>query len=98
LKQIKNYRIAQKHDLPSNWEKAKNFIPLAGEIIVYLPEHGSDTKIKIGNGILNPNTNKIEGTNINDLPFFGEAPSKSIVWGDFTNNIDPISNLAWGTF
>ena len=41
MKQIKNYRIAQKHDVESNWQKAKNFIPLAGEIIVYLPEGDS---------------------------------------------------------
>lgn len=97
MKLFKNYRIAQKHDVESNWQKAKNFIPLAGEIIVYLPEGDNNhTKIKIGNGVLNPNTNKIEGTNINDLPFFGET--SKLVWGDFTNNTETASNSSWGTF
>ena len=28
-------RIQIKHDIAANWEKAKNFIPLAGELIIY---------------------------------------------------------------
>ena len=28
-------RIVQKHDTKANWEKATNFIPLKGEIILY---------------------------------------------------------------
>ena len=28
-------RVKHKHDIPANWEKAVNFIPLAGEIIIY---------------------------------------------------------------
>lgn len=94
---INNVRYQQKHETEENWQKAINFIPLAGEIIVYLPESDNNrTRIKIGNGVLNPDTNKIEGTNINDLPFFGET-SKSI-WGDFTNNTINSSSMAWGNF
>ena len=85
MKQIKNYRIAQKHDVESNWQKAENFIPLAGEIIVYLPEGGSQTRIKIGDGVLNPETNRIEGTFINDLPFFNE--DQKPIWGNFIDNV-----------
>lgn len=39
-------RIVQKHDTNANWEKATNFIPLKGEIIVY----DDLNKIKIGDG------------------------------------------------
>ena len=28
-------RIAQKHDVEENWNKAENFIPKKGEIIIY---------------------------------------------------------------
>lgn len=41
-----NARVVQKHDTSTNWNKAINFIPLAGEIIVY-DDLG---RIKIGDG------------------------------------------------
>ena len=28
-------RLIQKHDTSANWEKATNFKPMAGEIIIY---------------------------------------------------------------
>lgn len=52
-------RIVQKHDTKANWEKATNFIPLKGEIILY----DDLNEIKIGDGI----------TKINDLDFFASA-------------------------
>ena len=39
-------RIVQKHDTIANWDKATNFVPLKGEIIVY----DDLKKIKIGDG------------------------------------------------
>lgn len=48
-------RIVQKHDTKANWDKATNFVPLKGEIIVY----DDLKKIKIGDG----------STKINDLKF-----------------------------
>lgn len=48
-------RIVQKHDTKANWDKAINFIPLKGEIIIY----DDLNKIKIGDGT----------TKINDLKF-----------------------------
>ena len=39
-------RIVQKHDTKANWDKAINFVPLKGEIIVY----DDLNKIKIGDG------------------------------------------------
>ena len=52
-------RIIQKHDTQANWEKATNFIPLKGEIILY----DDLNEIKISDGI----------TKINDLDFFASA-------------------------
>ena len=42
-------RIVQKHDTKANWEKATNFIPLKGEIIVYddLKKIRSDEFMKV---------------------------------------------------
>ena len=40
-------RIVQKHDTKANWDKATNFVPLKGEIIVY----DDLKKIKIGDGV-----------------------------------------------
>lgn len=39
-------RIQNKHDIKVNWDKATNFIPLAGEAIVY----DDLNQIKIGDG------------------------------------------------
>ena len=57
-------RIQVKHDIAANWAKAVNFIPLAGELIIYdgIIEEGiyiEQPKLKIGDGI----------HNVNDLPF-----------------------------
>ena len=52
-------RIVQKHDTKANWEKATNFIPLKGEIILY----DDLNEIKIGDGT----------TKINDLDFSASA-------------------------
>lgn len=55
-----NSRIMQKHDTEANWKKATNFIPKAGEIIIYdADDTYSAARIKVGN----------DSTNINDLPF-----------------------------
>ena len=61
---IMKERIQIKHDIAANWEKAKNFIPLAGELVIYdgLIENGiyiEPPRLKIGDG----------KTKINDLPF-----------------------------
>lgn len=57
---IINTRIQQKHDIEANWLKATNFIPLAGELIIYDPDDNySYERFKIGDG----------ETLINNLPF-----------------------------
>lgn len=57
-------RIILKHDIKSNWDKAENFIPLEGEIIIYDANEDTNnkTKIKIGDGI----------QRVFDLPYYGE--------------------------
>lgn len=58
-------RMVQKHDIKANWEKATNFIPLKGEIIVY----DDLKKIKIGDG----------STKVNDLDFIESSSSTTII-------------------
>ena len=55
-----NTRIQHKHDIEANWNKALNFIPKIGEIIVYdIDENYNYSRFKIGDGI----------RTINDLEF-----------------------------
>ena len=54
---IKENTIVKK-DTTENWNKAKNFIPKDGEIIVYI-----DVGMKIGNG----------KSKVNDLPFIDQS-------------------------
>lgn len=59
---ILNTRVKQKIDTKANWDKAVNFVPLKGEIIVY-----SDlNKIKIGDG----------AKKIGELPFLADNDTK----------------------
>ena len=53
-------RIIQKHDTEANWQKATNFVPKKGEMIVYdIDSNHNYERIKIGDGEHIPN----------DLPF-----------------------------
>ena len=55
-----NTRIQHKHDIEANWNKALNFIPKIGEIIVYdIDENYNYSRFKIGDGV----------RTINDLEF-----------------------------
>lgn len=59
-----NGRIILKHDIQANWDKAINFIPFKGEIIVYdIDENYNYERMKIGDGV----------TNVNELPFADDA-------------------------
>ena len=59
-----NARYQQKIDTEENWNKATNFIPLKGEIIIYEDpnNHNYNPRIKIGDGI----------TPVSQLPFSGK--------------------------
>ena len=65
-------RLQNKHDIEANWDQATNFIPLAGELIVYdavydaseNPNGFKYERFKIGDG----------KTNVNNLPFAQVQP------------------------
>ena len=59
-----NTRIQMKTDTEANWNKATNFIPKNGEIIIYTTDAThSYQRLKVGDG-----TKKV-----NELPFINEA-------------------------
>lgn len=62
---ILNGRLVQKHDTFVNWEKATNFVPLDGELIIYDDGNGADITtpmFKVGDGV----------TTVVALPFVDE--------------------------
>ena len=63
-------RIIHKHDIESNWNRAVNFVPKQGEIIVYdIDEVYSYERFKIGDG----------QTLAMDLPFYLESEMESVL-------------------
>ena len=59
-----NTRILNKNDIEENWNKATNFIPKKGEIIIYNEDTNRDFPlIKVGDGV----------TNVINLPFLASA-------------------------
>lgn len=55
-----NLRIIHTHDVEENWKKCTDFIPVAGEVIVYdIDNNYSYERFKIGDG----------NTKVNELPF-----------------------------
>ena len=70
-KNIKS-RIQHKHDTEANWQKAENFVPLIGEIIVYDPDTiNENSRIKIGDGI----------TTASNLPFITDVDINNLSAG-----------------
>ena len=80
-------RIVHKHDTEENWNKAINFIPKQGEIIVYdVDTTYTYERMKIGDGI----------TNVNDLPFFKQLPKSSEIIlpaSNWTGDASPYSQV-----
>ena len=63
-----NSRLINKHDTEAHWILAENFIPMAGEIIIYdRDENYNYERFKIGDGV----------TLVNDLPFAIAATPRS---------------------
>lgn len=59
-----NSRIVHKHDSESNWNKAINFVPKQGELIIYDKDETHDyVRLKVGDGT----------SNVNDLPFIDDT-------------------------
>lgn len=60
-----NARIQNKHDIEANWNKALNFIPKAGEIIIYdIDENHNYSRFKIGDGIRTINNLEFSQTDL----------------------------------
>lgn len=70
---IVNTRIINKHDTKANWDKAVNFKPKAGEIIIY----DDLNKIKIGDG----------ETLVSDLDFVEQDLSNYVTTSTLTSTI-----------
>lgn len=63
-------RIAQKHDIETNWNNSPDFIPMRGELIVYDIDANYDyERLKIGDG----------ATSVVDLPFVGSDPNTEFI-------------------
>lgn len=74
-----NSRIILKHDIEENWNKATNFVPMLGEIIIYDAdaEHNYE-RIKVG-----------DGRNIvNNLSFINDALREELI----NNNMLEVSS------
>lgn len=75
-------RILIKHDTSENWAKAVNFIPLAGELILYDGifvdgKYVEIPKLKVGDGM----------HNVNDLPFISNNSTQKV---DYIYNEDTL--------
>jgi hypothetical protein len=60
--------IIPRNDTRENWSNATNFIPKKGELVTFKGSDGKHSRLKVGDGVPN-SEGKIEGTNVNDLPF-----------------------------
>lgn len=77
-------RVQMKHDTETNWNKATNFVPLAGEIIVYDVDALNPTqRMKIGNGI----------DILSNLPFTYLPLSGGVMTGFIDMGANKITNL-----
>ena len=60
-----NTRIQHKHDTEANWNKAVNFIPKTGELIVYdIDENYNYSRFKIGDGVRTINNLEFSQTDL----------------------------------
>ena len=79
-KQI-NGRIVHKHDTEANWNKATNFIPKKGEIIVYDPDSSyTYSRVKVGDGT----------TKVTSLPFIDNAIKTAQT--NLSDTVDSVKN------
>ena len=77
-----NIRIQNKSDKQVNWEKAINFVPLKGEIIIYeKDENTPNDRIKIGDG----------ETVVSSLPFVETEIDYSLI-AEVNEKIENIEN------
>lgn len=64
-----NARISLLHKTEAEWLKLSNFIPAAGELVVYDPDENFNyVRVKAGDG----------KTNLHELDFFVESTAKAV--------------------
>ena len=81
-------RVVNKHDTQANWEKAINFTPKAGELIIYdIDENYTYPRFKVGDGV----------NNVNDLIFTDERLISQLETKADKNNTILINNGATTT-
>lgn len=93
-------RVQNKHATEAQWREAINFIPLAGELIIYdIDDDHSTPRFKIGDGIVVWNDEHTEytitGTKVNDLPFVSNIIN-SIGTSSIQQIQDPADKYATG--
>ena len=91
-----NTRIQHKHDTEANWNKAVNFIPKAGELIVYdIDENYNYARFKIGDGVRTINDLEFSQT---DLTGYATESYVNSVVADLVNSapetLDTLDELA----
>lgn len=75
-------RIVHKHDIETNWNKATNFIPLKGELIVYDIDSTHDyERIKIGDGVT-----KVSALSFADDTKVDKISGKGLSTNDYTTD------------
>lgn len=78
-------RLQQKHDTQENWNKAENFKPYDGEMIIYNADSAYQMpRIKIGDG----------ATVVKDLPFFYENIDEAELYEICATNYNYINQVA----
>ena len=78
-----NSRIILKHDIEENWNKATNFVPLLGEVIIYDPDENYNySRTKIGDG----------SHTVVELPFELDPIISSMVGEKTTGNVYTIND------
>lgn len=66
---VLNSRVLQKIDTEANWELHRNFVPLAGELIIYVADANHPyPRMKVGNGV----------TTIANLAFINSGSSQKV--------------------
>lgn len=88
-----NSRIQHKHDTEANWNKATNFSPKQGEIIVYdVDANYSYERFKIGDGIKKVNELPFANANIDStLSVEGSAADAKVVGDIIVSKQDSIT-------
>lgn len=78
-----NARLQQKHDIEAHWKLATNFIPKAGEIIVY----DDLNKIKIGDGTTYVDKLPFTNGSVGEKHINGNSEVKGEIFNDYENNL-----------